>query len=142
MILISADYKPDWREECSLYLWLFLGLCLVIGLATGIEKAMFTTTGENLTFNVRRDLIRGILFKQVSWFDREDRAPGILTNVLSEDVSALNGMTTETISVLAEAFLGLLLGMLISLIISWRMSLLTVAVSPVMLIGVIAMSRL
>jgi len=125
-----------------LYLWLFLGLCILIGLATGIEKAMFTTTGENLTYNVRRDLIRGILFKQVSWFDREDRAPGILTNVLSEDVSALNGMTTETISVLAEAFLSLTLGMLISLIISWKMALCTVAVSPIMLVGVIAMSRL
>jgi ABC-type multidrug transport system fused ATPase/permease subunit len=103
---------------------------------------LFAITGENLTYNVRRDLIRGILFKQVSWFDRENRAPGILTSVLSEDVSALNGMTTETISVLIEAVLGLILGLLVSLILSWRMALLTVAVSPVLLIGVIAMSRL
>ena len=51
-------------------------------------------------------------------------------------------MTTETISVVIEAILGLILGMLISLIISWRMALLTVAVSPILLIGVVAMSRL
>ncbi len=103
---------------------------------------MFGITGENLTYNVRRDLLRGILFKQVQWFDREDRAPGILTNVLSEDVSSLNGMTTETVATLIEAFLGLLLGLLISMAISWRMALMTVACSPVMLLGVFAMSRL
>ena len=86
--------------------------------------------------------MRGILFKQVEWFDREDRAPGILTNVLSEDVSSLNGMTTETVSTLVEAGLGLILGVVISSFLSWRMALITIACSPVMLIGVVAMSRL
>jgi len=142
MICISNSYNPIWKEELNELLWWFLGLCILMGVASGIEKALFAVTGENLTYNVRRDLMRGILYKQVSWFDREDRAPGILTNVLSEDVSALNGMTTETISVLFEAFLSLILGMFLSMLISWRMSLLTVACSPVMLIGVIAMSRL
>ena len=51
-------------------------------------------------------------------------------------------MTTETISVMIETFLSLLLGLVLSLFISWRMALLTVATSPVMLIGVVAMSRL
>ena len=120
----------------------FLILCLLIGLIAGTEKILFGITGENLTYNVRRDLMRGILFKQVAWFDREDRAPGILTNVLSEDVSALNGMTTETVSTLVEAFVGLILGLAIASLISWRMALFTIAASPVMIIGVVAMSRL
>ena len=42
-----------------------------MGVIAGTEKAMFAVTGENLTFNVRRDLMRGILFKQVAWFDAE-----------------------------------------------------------------------
>ena len=113
-----------------------------MGLISGTEKTMFAITGENLTFNVRRDLMRGILFKQVAWFDAEQHAPGILTNVLSEDVSALNGMTTETVSTLVEACVGLLLGLVISMFISWRMALFTIAASPVMIIGVVAMSRL
>ena len=70
MILQGNKYNSDWQEERSFYLWLYLGLCLVTGIASGAEKALFTITGENLTYNVRRDLIRGILFKQVSWFDR------------------------------------------------------------------------
>lgn len=140
--MIAHPYNDNWVEEKNELLWYFLVICFVLGGIAGTEKAMFGITGENLTYNVRRDLLRGILFKQVQWFDREDRAPGILTNVLSEDVSSLNGMTTETVATLIEAFLGLLLGLLISMAISWRMALLTVAVSPVMLLGVFAMSRL
>ena len=65
-----------------------------------------------------------------------------MTNVLSEDVASLNGMTTETVSTLIEAGMGLILGLLISMIISWRMALFTVAASPVMLIGIVAMMRM
>ena len=113
-----------------------------MGSISGTEKALFAVTGENLTFEVRKDLMKGILFKQVAWFDAEEHAPGILTNVLSEDVSALNGMTTETVSTLVEAFVGLLLGLTVSSFISWKMALFTIAASPVMIIGVVAMSRL
>lgn len=51
-------------------------------------------------------------------------------------------MTTETVATLVEAIMSLVLGLLISMFFSWRMALLTVACSPVMLIGVYAMSRL
>jgi len=142
IVFIGHPYNEDWIEERNTLLYYFIVICFVLGGIAGSEKAMFGITGENLTFNVRRDFLRGILYKQVQWFDREDRAPGILTNILSEDVSSLNGMTTETVAVLIEAFLSLILGLLISMAISWRMALLTVAVSPVMLIGVAAMSRL
>mmetsp|Transcript_9302 Transcript_9302/g.12649 ORF Transcript_9302/g.12649 Transcript_9302/m.12649 type:complete len:331 (+) Transcript_9302:868-1860(+) len=142
MVLIGSSYNPEWIEERNdlLIIWVFL--CIGLGSLAGSNKAMFGVTGENLTFNVRRDLIRGILFKQVQWFDREDRAPGILTNVLSEDVTSLNGMTTETVSTLVEACMGLFLGVIIASFISWRMALITIACSPVMIIGVVAMSRL
>ena len=54
----------------------------------------------------------------------------------------MNGMTTETVSVVVEAFVGLILGLIIAAIISWRMALFTIAASPVMIIGVFALSRL
>ena len=61
---------------------------------------------------------------------REDSAPSILTNLMSEDVTALNGMTTETVATLTEVSLELLLGVLIALIFLWRMALVTVACFP------------
>ena len=114
----------------------------MIGLIQGIEKILFGITGENLTANVRKDLVRGIIYKQLCWFDNESRAPGVLTNVMSEDINALNGMTTETVSTLVEAVLGLTLGLLLAMTFNWRMALLCMAVVPLMIVGVVAMSRL
>ena len=51
-------------------------------------------------------------------------------------------MTTETVSVVVEAALGLVLGLVIALFINWKMTLITTALTPIMIIGVIAMSRL
>ena len=87
-----------------------------LGLVCGIERSLFGVLGETLTLNVRKDLIRGIIYKQLSWFDQEKRAPGVLTNIFSEDVSTLNGMTTETVCTVVEAFFGLILGIAIALI--------------------------
>ena len=66
----------------------------------------------------------------------------MLTNVINEDVMALNGMTTETLATATTAILGLSVGFLLSAYFSWQMALCTVASSPIMLLGVYGMNRL
>jgi hypothetical protein len=68
---------------------------------------MFGLGGENLTLIMRDKLFKSIIYKHVGWFDSRDKAPGILTNILSEDIITLNGMTTESIAIYIEAVLGL-----------------------------------
>ena len=51
-------------------------------------------------------------------------------------------MTTETIAVVLEAFLGLVLGVSISCYYCWQESLFVFACSPILIVGVVAMSRL
>ena len=63
--LIKSVYDPLWYDEQLDLIYYFIGLCLILGIVGGIEKGLFGVTGENLSFNVRRDLIKGILFKQV-----------------------------------------------------------------------------
>jgi ATP-binding cassette subfamily B (MDR/TAP) protein 1 len=97
----------------------FIFLCIAIGILVFLEKLMYGVSGENLTNRVRQLLFRGIIYKQVSWFDDEKKAPGVLTTVLSEDVASLNGMTTETLAGVLEAILGLVFGLLLALYFSW-----------------------
>ena len=79
--------------------------CVMNGILKGVESLLIGIAGENLTAKVRMELMKGILYKQLSWFDSEDKAPGVLTNIMAEDMGALNGMTTETIGVATSAFL-------------------------------------
>lgn len=91
--------------------------------------------GENLILRVRKLLFRELMYKDVNWFDSKDRAPGVLTNLLSEHISLLNGLTTETISILLDGFLAIIIGIILALIFTWKMGLITLALSPFMIVG-------
>jgi ATP-binding cassette, subfamily B (MDR/TAP), member 1 len=134
--------NPDSVDQRNKWFLFFLFLCIIIGCIIGAEKLAFGVSGENLTSRVRKLLFRGIIYKQVSWFDDEQKAPGVLTTVLSEDVASLNGMTTETLSTVIEACLGLVLGVLLAAYFCWPMSLITIGTIPIMIVGVIAMAKL
>ncbi len=82
------------------------------------------------------------MFKHIAWFDRKDRAPGILSNIISEDISILNGMTTEHLAILIEAYGGLIIGTAIALFYNWKMGLITCLFAPFISVGGIMMSRL
>lgn len=82
------------------------------------------------------------MYKQLSWFDNKERAPGILSNVLSEDINSLNGMTTESFSLILEGIGSLLIGVFISFFLSWRVALVTLAAVPFTLFGGMIMYRL
>lgn len=77
-------------------------------------------TGERLTANVRKSLIRAVMYKQLCWFDDERRAPGVLSSYFSEDIASLNGLTTETLSTMVEAFCGLTAGVVVALYFCWQ----------------------
>ena len=141
-IMFKAGYDPNYVFDRDH--WIVYWILVVIGMSffSGLERILIGICGENLTYNVRTELVRGILYKQLSWFDREERAPGVLTGVLSEDISLLNGMTTETLVVVVEAFMGLAVGLLLGLIYCWQEALLVLVTSPIMIVGAMAMSRL
>ncbi len=118
-VMIGMIYNPTFTEDRDRWVVYWFLVCLGIGIVCGIEKSLFGVMGEKLTFEIRKELMRGVVFKQLSWFDNENRAPGILTNVFSEDVSNLNGMTTETLSTIVEAGLSLVIAIAIACIYSW-----------------------
>ena len=66
---------------------MFLLEGFLVGIVGFLQKLVYAWSGENLTYKLRLELFKGIIYKQLAWFDRKDRAPGILSNILSEDVN-------------------------------------------------------
>lgn len=94
--------------------------------------------GENLTFNVRKALIRSVLYKQLSWFDDEKRAPGVLLTNFAEDISLLNGLTTESAIMILEPTMTLGVGIIVSCFFAWEVTLVCLAVAPLYFLGALA----
>jgi len=141
--LIEMTYDVE-KGQAELYYYLGLFAIFVVGMGVlaSTQGLMFGVGGENLTCGVRNELMKGIIHKQYCWFDNESHAPGVLTNVMAEDVMALNGMTTETLATATTAILGLIVGFTMSAYFSWQMALLTTLSSPILLVGVYGMNRL
>lgn len=79
----SPNYDRDRHFWCGMFLVLTVGV-LIVGF---LNKYIYSYLGENLTYTVRGKLFTGIIFKHLGWFDNKERAPGILSNVLSEDIT-------------------------------------------------------
>ena len=111
--------NENWEEETVLPIT--IQACWVIGVIFigGTEKALFAVMGEKLTFTLRMQLIEEILHKQISWFDREDRAPGILSNIISADISNLNGMTSEVMVTIFEVCSVMIIGLAAGIYFCW-----------------------
>lgn len=85
-IIIEMSYTHSAASYHQRNVWflIFLFICLGIGILVFLEKLIFGVSGENLTGSVRKLLFRGIIYKQVCWFDDELKAPGVLTTVLQK----------------------------------------------------------
>lgn len=95
-----------------------------------------------MTQALRVKLFESLLRKNIGWFDNKNRAPGVLVNMISEDITAINGLTTEVAGIACEAFLGLALSCLVCFYFSWRLALVVTVTCPFMVLGGLGMSRL
>ena len=111
---------------------------IIAWFVTGSQKAIYSVMAENLTYQVRVELIKALFHKQICWYDRESRAPGVITSITSSNVVHLNGMTSELAGTLVEMILMIVVSLTGGILICWQQSILVFALSPILVGGTIA----
>ena len=139
-VLMEPFDDVNFKDDTNFWVGMFAILCCGIFIFTFMQKLAFGHGSENLTYRFRVLLFESILYKHIGWFDNKDRAPGILGNIIQEDISQLNGLTSETYAVALEAILGLILSSTLCLYFSWQVGLIAIILSPMMVIGGFFMS--
>ncbi len=137
LFILMQSQLPSFEEDRNLFCLLFLALVVYMMIFGTIQKIFYTVGGENLTFTFRSLLFENILYKNIAWFDKSKNSPGVLTNVLSQDILALNGLTTESFSVILECILTLAVSIIASMLLSWQVALVALVVSPLTMLGTI-----
>ena len=90
----------------------FSRFVLLICLVT-FNSALFGWMGESLNYNLKIKLYQEILHKQINWFDKQERAPGVLTSVFADNMEVLRIMTTETLETYFEAIITIMISLII-----------------------------
>jgi ATP-binding cassette, subfamily B (MDR/TAP), member 1 len=126
---------PKLREEVNKWILTMFLLSFVVAFCFFVTKKAFSTVAENITINIRTNLYKSILVKHIGWHDDQQNAAGILSSILAQEVQLLNGVSTEAFAVMAEALCAITMGLAIAFVFSWQVALVSLAMTPAMVIG-------
>ncbi|CAK4101791.1 unnamed protein product [Aphanomyces euteiches] len=110
----------------------FLALGAAILIALTVQNHQFALVCERLTSRIRGLCFRSMLRQDIAWFDDRKNSSGALTTRLATDSAAIRSMTAETLNAILINIATLVVAFSIAFYYSWRMTLIVLAVLPIM----------
>jgi ABC transporter fused permease/ATP-binding protein len=131
--LVDGIAEGGGREVVDRYVSILVGVFAFVGAASFLRAYLFTVAGERIVARLQQKLFRSILYQEIAFFD--ERSTGELTNRLSSDTTVLQKAVTVNISMGLRFGMSALGAIAILMWTSWKLTLLMLAVVPVVAFG-------
>lgn len=130
------------RSETNKFAVYFLIAGAVAGISTFAQILSFGIAGEKLTQRVRSKMFEAMLKQEMGYFDRKENGVGALCAQLSGDAAHIQGATGQRIGTIFQAIATFCLAVGLAVFYEWRLGLLTMAFTPIILLAVFFQGRL
>lgn len=133
---VLADESGASIDQAALFM---LGVLAVQALTSSLRYMFFTRSGERVVARLRKDLYASILRQEVAFFD--ERKTGELTSRLASDTSVLQNAVSVNVSMALRNIATALGALVLIWVISWRLTLVMLAVVPPIAFGAVIYGR-
>jgi ATP-binding cassette, subfamily B (MDR/TAP), member 1 len=135
LINVLGEYRINhdeqkMRSKMTLYVILLIALGVVYFLAS-VLTGFYGYVGEYLTYDLRNALFQQVLRQDQTFFDMPRRDPGALATVLSGDCEAVHQLYGPTLGSRLKSFFSFAGGIVIGLIMQWKVGLVSLATMPI-----------
>lgn len=133
---VSKD-SQEWKDlrTDSLMIGLYFLIMAVISLfANFFQIGIFNRLAQNITSRIRQDLYKHFLSRDMAFFDDPKNNPGELCSVLSKDCLIVNTIVSTSYGAIINGLGSFACGIVIAMIASWRLALVSLSVSPVIIL--------
>uniref|UniRef100_A0A8C7P4N6 ATP-binding cassette sub-family B member 5 n=1 Tax=Oncorhynchus mykiss TaxID=8022 RepID=A0A8C7P4N6_ONCMY len=118
------------NKEHTRHAYYFVGIGCAVFLLGTFQVMLFLLTATKQTKRIREKYFHAILHQQMSWFDTHQI--GVLNVRLTDDINTINEGLGDKICVFVQFFCTFLSGFIIGFIFGWKLTLVILAVSPLL----------
>ncbi|KAM9489216.1 ATP-dependent translocase ABCB1 isoform 1-T2 [Clarias gariepinus] len=120
----------DIEASMTRYAYYFVGIGAAVFLVATCQVTLFVLTATRQTKRIRDKYFHAILHQQMAWFDTHPI--GELNTRLTDDISTINDGLGDKICIFVQFFCRFIAGIIIGFIYGWKLTLVILAVSPLL----------
>ncbi|XP_058741386.1 ABC transporter B family member 15-like [Vicia villosa] len=131
-VYFNTDHVEIKNKTRVFSLW-FFGLSLITLVVNIGQHYSFAYMGEYLTKRVRESMLSKILSFEVGWFDQDQNSSGAISSRLANDANVVRSLVGDRMFLLVQTFSAVATAYTMGLVISWRLTLVTIASQPIII---------
>lgn len=118
-------------SDGMVFFYVMLGIAFGCFIFAFVQFYLFSKVSIRFVLKVRRLIFQKLLRKDVAYFDQPENKPGQLSLRLSRDAGIIRTLVSNYMGAILQSLASFVIGVVFGFVYSWRMSLLVIALSPV-----------
>lgn len=125
--------KSEIKSQSRVLSFVFIGIGVFNFFTNLIQHYNFAIMGEKLTTRVREQLLEKLLTFEIGWFDDDENTSAAICARLATEVNMVRSLVGDRMSLLVQAVFGATFAYTVGLVLTWRLSLVMIAVQPLVI---------